>query len=152
MSGTRKLASFGILQNRTLVIDMAANVPGTVMPSSGVLRFRNGSTACWANVAGNGQLCAATDSRDRFSFDSGVSTPSYSTTTHCENFWGQCGSASAGSVGLSTGARSVLVSTTAVTAQSQIFIQEDASLGSSLGVACDQNPGRTYIVVNRTPG
>jgi hypothetical protein len=152
MSGTRKLASFGILQNRTLVIDMAANVPGRVMPSSGVLRFRNGSTACWANGAGTGQLCAATDSRDHFSFDGGVSTPSYSTSTQCGNFWGQCGSASAGSVGLSTGARSILISTTAVTAQSQIFIQEDASLGSALGVTCDPNPGRSYLIVNRTPG
>ncbi len=81
-----------------------------------------------------------------------MAAPTYSTSTHCENFWGQCGSASAGSIGLSSGARSILVSTTAVTAQSQIFVQEDASLSSLLGVACDQNPGRSYLIRNRTPG
>jgi hypothetical protein len=152
MSGTRKLASFGIHQNRTLVIDMAATASGSVMPSSGVLRLLNGGTVCWENAGGTNALCQSTDAKDRFSFDGGIVTPTYSTAAICANFWGQCGSAAAGSIGLSPGANSILVSTTAVTAQSQIFVQEDGSLGGVLGITCDTKPGRSYVIKNRTPG
>jgi hypothetical protein len=152
MSGTRKLATFGIGANRNLVIDMGASIPGTVIPSSGILRFRNGSTVCWQNVLGSNGLCQSTDAKDHFSFDSGVVTPTYSTATICASFWGQCGSAAAGSVALSSGASSLLVSTTAVTSQSQIFVQEDSSLSTLLGITCNTKPGRTYMVVNRSPG
>jgi hypothetical protein len=152
MSGTRSLASLGTHGNRTLIVDMGATPSGTVSPSKGILRFRNGSTVCWENVAATNALCQTTDAKDRFSFDGGVVAPAYSTATSCVSFWGQCGSAPAGSVGLSSGAGSTLISTTAVTAQSQIFVQEDSSLSSLLGVTCDTKLGRTFMVTNRTPG
>jgi len=152
MSGTRKLATFGTIGNRTMLIDMGANPPGTAWPSSGILRFRNGSTACWENAGGTNGLCQGTDAKDRFNFDGGVVTPTYNTATICTNFWGQCNSAAAGSVGLSLGASSLIVWTTAVTSQSQIFVQEDSSLGSVLGITCDTKPGRSYLILNRTPG
>ncbi|HXA00166.1 MAG TPA: hypothetical protein VN025_20580 [Candidatus Dormibacteraeota bacterium] len=152
MSGTRKLASFGIGQNRTLVIDMGTSVPGSVIPSSGTLRFRNGSTICWQNAQGSSGLCQGTDANDHFSFDSGIVTATYNTATSCANFWGQCGSSAAGSVALSPNAQSLVISTTAVTAQSQIFVQEDSSLNGVLGITCNTNPGRSYLVSSRTPG
>lgn len=152
MSGTRSLASFGIGQNRTLLIDMGSVPSGTVMPTTGILRLLNGSTVCWENGAGTGPLCQTTDSQDRFSFDRGVVTSTYGTATNCASFWGQCGSAAAGSVAFTTGANSILISTTAVTAQSQIFVQEDSSLGNVLGITCETRPGRTYLIANRTPG
>jgi hypothetical protein len=152
MNGVRKLATFGIGQNRNLVIDLGAAVPGTVIPSSGILRFRNGSTACWENAAGTNGLCQTTDANDHFSFDQGIVTPTYNTTTMCVNFWGQCGNAAAGSVGFSMGAQSIIVTTTAVTAHSQIFVQEDSSLNNVLGVPCNTTPGRSYIISGRTPG
>lgn len=152
LSGTRSLASFGVAQNRTLLIDMGTVPPGTVMPSTGILRFLNGSTICWENVSGTNPLCQSTDSHDHFSFDRGVVTPTYNTSTVCVSVWGQCGSAAAGSVAFSPGADSILVSTTAVTAQSQIFVQEDSSLSSLLGVTCENKLGRTYLITSRTPG
>ena len=79
-------------------------------------------------------------------------TPAYSTAAICSNFWGQCNTAAAGTVGLSVGASSIRVWTTAVTAQSQIFVQEDSSSGSILGITCDTKSGRSYLILNRTPG
>jgi hypothetical protein len=50
-----------------------------------------------------------------------------------------CGSASAGSAALPTNAvsSSIVVQTTAVTANSQIFVQTDDTLGTKLGVTCN---------------
>lgn len=49
-----------------------------------------------------------------------------------------CGTASAGSIAIPTGAGSTLtVNTTAVTANSQIFIYPDDTLGTRLGVTCN---------------
>jgi hypothetical protein len=152
LSGTRKLAAFGIQASRTLEVDTGATPSGVVMPASGILRFRNGSTVCWENVGGTNGLCQSTDPNDRFSFDGGVVTPTYSTSSNCANFQGQCGSASAGFLLLPLGATSAVVYTTAVTPQSQIFIQEDSSLNNVLGTACDATIGRTYQITGRTPG
>jgi len=152
MSGTRKLAAFGIQASRTLEIDTGATPPGTVMPPSGILRLRNGSTVCWENVGGTNGLCQTTDPNDRFSFDGGVVAPTYSTSSNCANFQGQCGSAAAGFLLLPLGMTSSVVYTTAVTPQSQIFIQEDSSLNNVLGTTCDTTIGRTYQITGRTPG
>ncbi len=57
-----------------------------------------------------------------------------------------CGSAAAGSVALPTGGSTLIVNTSAVTANSQIFIIEDTSLGSRLGITCNTNTGREYSV------
>lgn len=48
-----------------------------------------------------------------------------------------CGAANAGSVVVAAAATTVTVNTTAVTANSQIFIQPDDSLGTKLGVTCN---------------
>jgi hypothetical protein len=63
-----------------------------------------------------------------------------------------CGSSSAGSVALPTGISTLVVTTTAVTAASQIMITEDSSLGSRLGIICNTSTGRAYSVNARTPG
>lgn len=152
MSGTRSLAYFGTLGNQTVELDMGTVPSGTVMPSSGTLRLRNGSTVCWENVAASNGLCQTTDSQDRFNFASGVVAPTYSTATVCASLLAECGGAPAGSVGFSPGAGAIQVLTTAVTAQSQIFVQEDSSLGKVLGVTCNTRPGRSYLITNRVPG
>lgn len=149
MSGTRKLASFGVTNSRTLEVDMGATPLGSVMPTTGILRFRNGSTACWENAAATGALCQTTDSNDRFAFDNGISTATYNTSTTCASVSAQCGSAAAGSFTLPPGITTVSISTTAVTPQSQIFIQEDASLSSMLGVNCNTAARRSYLVTAR---
>lgn len=48
-----------------------------------------------------------------------------------------CGSSQAGSFVIAAAGTSVVVNTTAVTANSQIFVQQDDSLGTKLGVTCN---------------
>ena len=49
-------------------------------------------------------------------------------------------------------ATTVTVNTTRVTANSQIFIQEDSSLGTRLSVTCNIVTTRDYYVTARTAG
>lgn len=152
LSGTRNIASFGILGNHTLFVDTGATPSGSVMPTTGILRLRNGSTVCWENVSGTASLCQSTDASDRFSFNNGVVTPTYGTTTVCSNTGGQCGSAAAGSMTLPVNSTAIIVFTSAVTSQSQIFVQEDSSLGEQLGITCNSFVGRVYQVTQRLAG
>ena len=63
----------------------------------------------------------------------------YSTATNCSSSASPavCGSAAAGSFVIAAGTTSVVVDTTAVTANSQILLTEDSSLGTRLGVTCN---------------
>lgn len=63
-----------------------------------------------------------------------------------------CGSFSAGSVAMQTGSTTLTVDTTAVTADNQIFVIQDASLGSLLDLTCNTNPTRVYSISARTAG
>ena len=63
-----------------------------------------------------------------------------------------CGSAPAGSVALPTGGSTLVVNTTAVTTNSQIFITEDSSLDSRLGITCNTGTNRNYSVNARSDG
>ena len=152
MSGNRKIAVFGPATNRVLTVDMGAVPSGLVVPSIGTLRLRNGSTFCWENAGSTGPLCATTNSNDRFTLDGGLVTPTYGTATNCISAQGNCGSAAAGSISIATGATSVFVSTSAVTPTSEIFLQEDSTLGSFLDLICNSTLGRTYQVTSRLPG
>jgi hypothetical protein len=152
LSGTRNIASFGVLGNHTLFVDTGANPSGSVMPNTGILRMRNGSTVCWENVSGTASLCQSTDANDRFSFNNGVVTPTYATSTVCSSTGGQCGSAAAGSVAFPVNSTSLVVFTSAVTPQSQIFVQEDSSLGVQLAISCNSSVGRVYQVTQRLAG
>lgn len=63
----------------------------------------------------------------------------YRTQTNCSSAAAPavCGSAAAGSVVIAAAGSSVVVDTTAVTATSQILIQDDSSLGTKLSVTCN---------------
>jgi len=77
------------------------------------------------------------------------------TVTNCTDSAGAaaCSAAPAGSVVIDAGATTVVVSTTAVTANSQVFVQEDPSLATKLGgITCNTVTGRTYTVTARTGG
>jgi len=152
MSGTRQAAVFGTHNNRVLQIDMGATPSGVNLPSTGTLRMRNGSSVCWQNKEESASLCQSTTPQDSFTFDGGVSTPAYFTAANCASFQAQCGSAAAGSVAFPAESTSINIYTTVVTQQSQIFVQEDASLGTILGINCNATLGRTYQISGRTPG
>lgn len=63
-----------------------------------------------------------------------------------------CGSSITGGIVLPTGASTLVVNTTAVTAASHIFITEDSSLASRLGITCNTTAGRSYSISARTIG
>lgn len=83
-------------------------------------------------------------------FGGNITAPSYATTTNCASTGGTCGSAASGSVGITNPATTVTISTTAVTANSVIFVFEDSTLGTKLGATCNATLGRTYMVTTRT--
>lgn len=74
----------------------------------------------------------------------------YTTNTNCANSGGTCTAASSGAVTIAAAATTVTVATTAVTANSQIQLSEDSSLGTRLSVTCNTTLGRTYAVTSRT--
>lgn len=80
--------------------------------------------------------------------------PTISTATNCASSASPavCGSAIAGHVNILTGNTIINVQTTALTANSQIIIQEDQTLGTRLGVTCNTTLGRDYVISARTAG
>lgn len=89
---------------------------------------------------------------------SGVVTSTLlATTTNCSDSAGAaaCGAAPAGSFVIDAASTSTVVSTTAVTANSQIFLQEDSSLSTRLSVTCNTQSSLTLgalRVTARTAG
>lgn len=81
-----------------------------------------------------------------------VTAPVINTLTTCISNGGTCAVAPAGFVSIAAAVTTVTVATTVVTANSQIFIQEDSSLGTALGVTCNTVTGRTYTITTRSPG
>jgi len=107
----------------------------------------------WTTVRTNGDGSMVLDARNTLIGNKGFTAPTltsttsttsplYKTTTNCADSAGAaaCGAAPAGSVVIDAGATTVVVSTTAVTANSQIFVQEDSGLGARLGVTCNTTP------------
>jgi hypothetical protein len=152
MNGPREVVAVGILSNRALEIYANANPAGAALATAGTLRFPNSGTVCWENAEGTNGLCQGATSNDKLSIDGGVVTPTYGTSTNCSDLQGQCGSAPAGWIVVPENSVSVQVNTTAVTGQSQIFLQEDSSIGASLNLSCNVTIGRTYQITSRTPG
>lgn len=86
----------------------------------------------------------------------GTKSVTYSTATNCASSASPavCGSAAAGSIAVVAGTNPTLVvNTTAVTANSQIIVTEDQSLGTRLGVTCNTTlPTGAANISARTSG
>ena len=76
----------------------------------------------------------------------------YATITNCSSSASPavCAAAPAGSVTVAAAATTVVVNTTAVTANSQIFVMYDSSLGTKLSVTCNTTIPALYGVTART--
>jgi hypothetical protein len=76
----------------------------------------------------------------------------YATATNCgvNGAPANCGSAAAGAVVVAAASTTVVVNTSSVTASSEIFLQEDSSMGTRLSVTCNTTLGRSYVVTART--
>lgn len=138
----------GIYRRANLVMDLVTN-------SSNNLELNNGTVV----IENGGQLgfnTGATGLGDTFLYRSAASTISVSSTganpvngtlvaaaynsgTNCNSSASPavCGSAIAGSVALASGGTTLVVNTTAVTANSQILLTDDSSLGTRLSVTCN---------------
>jgi hypothetical protein len=108
-------------------------------------------------------LCAEGGATFKFQAGAGGAGPFrvqsdwFSTTTNCADSVGAaaCGTASAGAFVIDAATTSTVVSTTAVTANSQIFVNEDSSLGTRLGITCNTQSILvigTPVVTARTAG
>jgi hypothetical protein len=85
----------------------------------------------------------------------GAHFPTYDTKTNCSSSASPavCASASAGSVAVAASGTTLVVNTTTVTINSQIFLQEDSSLGTKLSVTCNTTPATAPPTVSaRTAG
>lgn len=68
----------------------------------------------------------------------GKITPTlYGSATNCSSTGGTCAAAPAGSISIAAAATTVTVATTAITANSQIILTRDNSLGTKLSVTCN---------------
>lgn len=85
-------------------------------------------------------------------FGSTAQASKFLTNANCSSTGGTCAAASAGNVGITNPATTVTVATTAVGANSQIFVFEDSTLGTKLGATCNATLGRSYMITTRTPG
>jgi hypothetical protein len=92
--------------------------------------FSGSSTGgeCFLTQRSNGSQCTGP-----------IKAKAYATSPDCSTPWSPaaCGSAAAGSVSVRAGATTEVVNTSAVTANSQIFVTFDSSLGAKLGVTCN---------------
>lgn len=77
----------------------------------------------------------------------GSNSPAYSTATNCSSSASPavCGSAAAGSFVLPAAATTVTVNTTKVTANSQIIVVNDDSLGTKLSVTCNTALDQVFV-------
>ncbi len=113
---------------------------GTEAASNPAFAF-DGSTATVKTADGGGTTANGI-------FSSAV----YKTDTACASSGGTCAASAAGFVSIAAAATTVTVATTRVTANSQILVTEDATLGTALSVTCNTATGRTYTVTTRTAG
>lgn len=113
---------------------------GSSTPLGGIL-VGNGSDFIKSLIVGSG-----------LSFNG--TTLAVATSTNCSSSASPavCGSAPSGSVAMATGGSTLVVNTTAVTANSQIFVIGDSSLGTRLGITCNTATGRIYSINARTAG
>lgn len=83
-----------------------------------------------------------------------LSATTYSTATNCADSAGAaaCGSAAAGAFVVDAATSSTIVSTTAITANSEILVSFDAGLGTRLGITCNSVVPPSYFVSARTAG
>lgn len=82
-------------------------------------------------------------------FNTLTTAKKYATVTNCADSAGAaaCSSAPAGNFVIDAASTSTVVSTTAITVNSQIFVQYDSSLGTRLGITCNTTPAIPAVTV-----
>lgn len=139
----------------TLTAPAVAGTATNPIAVSNSLNLPSGTGFTWNADTGTGRSAAGIVSADTTTPGNGLGTfigTAYQTKTNCASTGGTCGAAASGSVGITNPATTVTVSTTAVTANSTIFVFEDSTLGTKLTATCNATLGRSYMVTTRTAG
>lgn len=147
-SGDLEFTAGGTNQNITLT----PSGTGYLHVTSGGLHIDGGGGS--AVVAGNGSNELTVVGGFATFSGHGVISNIYATPTNCASAASPavCGSAAAGHFVIPAGATTVTVNTTAVTANSEILINEDQSLGAALSVTCNTGISSVPAVSARVAG
>lgn len=153
---TPAAATFTTVTANTSVTSPIVQNTGDVA-DAGVVRLANADIIGWeASPAGSdvtltvnsSEVLVASGAFQATTVTATTSTtsPLYVSTTNCSDSAGDaaCGAAPAGSVVVDAADTTTVVSTTAVTANSQIFLQIDAGLGTRLGVTCNTQAASVF--------
>ena len=141
-------APFALSNTGTGIINAMGN---NFLPQSNA--FLNQSSGTFNDLCGNSGMNAPTISGGTLLGPcSNSGGNAYGTVTNCTSSAAPavCGQAKQGSVVIAAAGTTVTVNTTGVTANSQILVTEDSSLGTKLSVTCNTTTGRTYTVTTRT--
>ena len=105
-------------------------------------------------LTGSVGIADTTPTEGILTVDGDVNAALYETRTNCADSTGDaaCAAAPSGHFVIDAADSNTVISTTAVTANSEIFLQEDSSLGALLTVTCNTSIVRSYVVTARTAG
>lgn len=149
-----------------VVADLCPNLPANGNPCAHYIgsALTPGDAAAWSYVDNSGSIYGSFaifgfGEAARYSADQYFRTTLNGTITACANSASPalCGANANGFVAIPTGTASetLQINTTAVTANSQIFLQADATLGGNLTLTCDSSITELVgglAVTARTPG
>lgn len=122
------------------------------LPSNSILSVLGASGHI--DVGGNGITVGGGVGASGFTASNSVSANRYVTTTNCTSAASPavCTTANAGSVTVAASTSTKVVNTTAVTANSQILLTTDSSLGTKLSVTCNTTNTFFHSVSARVAG
>lgn len=136
------------------ICSTGATVLGAAFSLGGV-GLGTGAISFLGNTSGTVSMGCAGATCTTLSTAAAFQAKSYGTATNCVTNT-SCGSATAGMAAITTAGTTVTVTTSAVTANSEIKLQFDATVGgaSQLNVTCNTgtSTAATYWVSTRTPG
>lgn len=99
----------------------------------------DGQAFHYATIEGINVFTGVNSFSSSVSFGVKVTSPTYSTTTNCAQNGSPaaCGSSAAGAFSCPVGGVTCVVNSSAITANSEIFVQPSAAASSRLGITCN---------------
>lgn len=155
LSGTYFSGGTGTTTRPFLYINQSANAPSTWSTfgtlfginlnsafggTANIFDFHYDGGASFFKMGGNGAITMTSSiSTGTLASTGFISGATFNSATNCADSAGAaaCGSAAAGAFVVDAGATTTVVSTTAVTANSEIFVMFDSSLGTRLSITCN---------------